>query len=66
MNGTSGFQEVRSSPSQSPSSRFLHEQQRQFGTGSWQLRTHDLIALAIDISTKLERFPDTLIQKITS
>ena len=35
MNGTSGFQEVRSSTSRSPISyRFLHEQRHQFGTGS--------------------------------
>ncbi len=37
MNGTSGFQEVRSSTSRSPSFRFLHEQQPQFGTGVWRL-----------------------------
>ena len=39
MNGTSGFQEVRSSPSRSPSYRyrFLHEQRHRFGTGAWHL-----------------------------
>jgi len=61
MNGTSGFQEVRSSISRSPSYRLLHEQQPQFGTGSWHLlRTHDLIALSTDISTKQETVPDTV------
>ena len=57
MNGTSGFQEVRSSTSRSPSYRFLHEQRHRFGTGAWHLfRTHDLIALSTGISTKRERF----------
>ena len=39
MNGTSGFQEVRSSTSRSPSYRyrFLHEQRHRFGTGAWHL-----------------------------
>ena len=39
MNGTPGFQEVRSPISRSPSYRyrFLHEQQSQFGTGSQHL-----------------------------
>ena len=37
MNGTSGFQEVRSSPSRSPSYRLLDEQQPQFGKSSWPL-----------------------------
>ena len=37
MNGTSGFQEVRSNTSRSPSSRFLQEQRHQFGTGSRRL-----------------------------
>jgi hypothetical protein len=47
MNGTSGFQEVRSSPSRSPSYRLLDEQQHQFGTGSWHfLHTHDPTALS--------------------
>ena len=61
MNGTSGFQEVRSSTSRSPAYRFLHEQRHQFGTGSWHLfRTHDLIALSTGISTKREKVPDTV------
>jgi len=61
MNGPSGFQEVRSSPSRSPSYRFLQEQQPQFGTGSWHLiRTDDLIALSTGISTKREIVPDTV------
>jgi hypothetical protein len=33
MNGASGFQEVRSSSSRSPTSRFLREQRHQCGTG---------------------------------
>lgn len=37
MNGTLGFQEVRSSTSRSPSYRLLHEQQPQFRTGAWHL-----------------------------
>src|SRR5713101_4750673 len=39
MNGTSGFQEVRSSTSRSPSYRYryLHEQRHRFGTGAWHL-----------------------------
>ena len=57
MNGTSGFQAVRSSTSRSPSCRFLHEQRRQFGTGAWRfLRTHDLIALSTSISQSEKRF----------
>ncbi len=61
MNGTSGFREVRSSTSRSPTNRLLHEQRHQFGTGSWHLlRTHDLIALSTDISTKRETVPDTV------
>ena len=57
MNGTSGFQEVRSSTSRSPTNRLLHEQRHRFGTGAWHLlRTHDLIALSTDISTKREKF----------
>jgi hypothetical protein len=35
MNGTSGFQEVRSSIT--IAYRFLHEQRHRFGTGAWQL-----------------------------
>ena len=61
MKGTSGFQEVWSSPSRSPSSRFLHEPRHQFGTGSGRpLRTHDLIALSSGISTKREKVPYTM------
>lgn len=37
MNGTSGFQEVRSSTSRLQSYRFLDEQRHQFVTRSWQL-----------------------------
>jgi len=35
MNGTSGFQEVRSSTPRLSSNRLLCEQQSRFGTGSW-------------------------------
>ena len=46
MNGTSGFQEVRSSTSRSPSYRFLHEQRHRFGTGSWYLlHTKELLLM---------------------
>jgi hypothetical protein len=65
MNGTSGFQEVRSSTSRSSSYRyrFLHEHRYQFGTGSWYLlRPHDLIALSTGISTMREKVSDTLVR----
>jgi hypothetical protein len=56
MNGTSGFQEVRSSTSRSPLSRFLQEQRHRFGTGSRHiLHTHELTG----ISTKREKVPNT-------
>ena len=35
MNGASGFQEVWSSTSRSPTNRVLHEQQHRFGTDTW-------------------------------
>ena len=58
MNGTSGFQEVRSSIFRSSSSHFLHEQRHQCGAGAWHLlRTHNLIALSTGISTKRENVP---------
>jgi hypothetical protein len=61
MNGTSGFQEVRSSTSRLQSNRFLREQRHRFETGSWQLlRTHDLIAFSAGISAKREKVPDTI------
>ena len=67
MNGTSGFQEARTSTSRSPSYRLLHEQQLQFGTDSWHLlRTHDLIALSTGISTKREKVPDTIFMPLLS
>ena len=60
MNGTAGFQAVRSSTSRSPY-RFLHEQRHQFGTGAWHpLHTHDLIALFTGISTTREKISDAL------
>jgi hypothetical protein len=65
MNGTSGFQEMRSSTSSSPSSRFLHEQRHQIGEGTWRLlRTHDLIALSTGISAKREKAPDTILHAL--
>lgn len=64
MNGTSGLQEVRSSPPRLPSNRLLHEQQLEFGTGSGHLfRTHNLIALSTGINTKKtvsDTFPRSL------
>ncbi len=57
MNGTSGFQEVRSSTSRSSTYRLLHEQRHHLGTGARRLlRTHDLIARSIGIRTKREWF----------
>ena len=67
MNGTSGFQEVRSTDSQLQSYRFLHEQRHQFGTGSWHLfPTHDLIDLSTEISTKQEMVPYTISASISA
>jgi hypothetical protein len=61
MNDTSGFQEVRSSISRSPSYRLLHEQRHRFGTGAWhRFGTHDLIALSTGICTKREKIPDSV------
>ena len=55
MNGTSGFQEVRSSTSRSSTNRLLCRQRPLFGTGAWHLsQTHDLIALSTGISMKRE------------
>ena len=60
MNGTSGFLEVRSSTSRSPSYRFLHEQRYRFGAGAWHLLcTHDLISPCTGVSTKREPVPET-------
>jgi hypothetical protein len=59
MNGSSGFQKVRSSPSRSPSDYVIHEQRHQFGKGSWHLlHIHGLIDLFTGISTKREKVPD--------
>lgn len=45
MSGTSGFQEVQSSPPDHHRIHVLHKQRRQFGTGSWHLlRTHPTIS----------------------
>lgn len=61
MNGTLGFQEVRSSISRSPSYRLLHEQQPQFGTESWHLLlTHNPIAPSTGISTQPEKILGTI------
>jgi hypothetical protein len=63
MNGTSGFQEIRPSPSQSLTYRFLSEQWHQFVTGAWHLlRTHDVTAFSTDISTKREKVPDLFLK----
>ena len=53
MNGTSGFQDMRSSTSRSSINWFLHEQRHRYGTGAWRLfDTHDAIASSTGISTK--------------
>ena len=55
MNGTSGFQEGRSSTSRSSTNRLLHEQQHQFDTGFWHLfPTHDL-AVSPQASVRSEK-----------
>ena len=61
MNGTSGIEEVQSSISRSPSSRFLHEQRHQFGTGARHfLRTHDPITPSTDIISSRENTRNTI------
>ena len=56
MNGTSGFEESRSSPSRSPSP----EQRHRLGTGAWHLlHTHHLSALFTDTSAKREKAATT-------
>ncbi len=61
MNDALGFQEMQASIFRSPSSRLLHEQRHQFGTGSWQfLDTHDFIALSTGISPKREEVPEAV------
>jgi hypothetical protein len=61
MNGPSGFREVLSSTSRTPTNRLLHEQQPQFGTSSWHfLHTHDLIARSTGISRNSNTVPDTV------
>jgi len=58
MNGTSGFQEVRSSTSRSSARRLLQAQRHRFEKGSWRLfRIRDFIALSLSISTKREKLP---------
>jgi hypothetical protein len=53
MNGTSGFQEVRSSIFRSPSSRPLHEQRHQCETGSWHvLRAKELLRTGPQVRTE--------------
>ena len=50
MNGTSGFEEVRSSTFRSSTNRFLDEQRHQLGTGSWRfLRTKELAQMASQV-----------------
>ena len=66
MNGTSGFQEVRSLTSRSPSSRFQHEQWHQFRTGALHpFHTHDLIARSRGISIKRGKVPETLFMPLS-
>ena len=61
MNGTSGFQEVRSSTSRSSANRLLHEQRHQFETGFWHLPyIHNHTALFTRVSTKLAKVPHTI------
>ena len=63
MKGTSGFQDVRSSTSRSPSYRYrlLHEQRHRFGTGAWHLTNiHAFITLFTGISAKQEKIHDTI------
>jgi hypothetical protein len=61
MNGTSGFQEVRSSTSRSPAYQFLHEQRHQCGTGfRLLLHTHNLIALSKASAQSEKRFLDAV------
>jgi hypothetical protein len=56
MNDILGFQEMRSSIFRSPSSRFLHEQRHECGTGFRHLlHNHNLIALSTSISPKREK-----------
>ena len=53
MNGTSGFQEVRSSIFRSPSSRSLHEQRHQCEAGSWHvLRAKELLRTGPQVRTE--------------
>jgi hypothetical protein len=67
MNGTSGFEEVRSSISRSSTNRLLHEHRAQFGEDPWRLlRTHDLIALSAGISTKREKVSSTATNSLGS
>ena len=61
MNGTSGFQEMRSSTSRSSTNRFLHEQRDRFGTGACHLLcTHDFIARSTDIILSRENASDII------
>ena len=61
MNGTSGFQEVRSSSSRSSTNRLLREQPHRFGTDPRHcLRTHDRIALSTGIMSSRKNTRDTI------
>lgn len=54
---TSGFKDMRSSILRSSAYRFMHERRHQFRTDFWQLlRTHDLIALSLDITEGEKKF----------
>ncbi len=65
MNGTSGFQEVRSSTSRSSTNRMLREQRHQFGKGFWSLlRAHDLTT-SRGIDTKQAKVVHTISASLT-
>jgi hypothetical protein len=57
MNGTSGFQEVRSSISRSPAHRLLRKQQAKSGKFSWRfLSTKELLQMALQVRVPIS-FP---------
>ena len=55
MNGTSGLQEVRSSPPRLPSNRLLHEQQPRFGIGSGTFSALTISSLSPQASAQSEK-----------
>jgi hypothetical protein len=60
MNGTSGFQEVRSSTPRLQAHRLLREQRHRFGTGLWDLLLRHDVGLSTRISKKRKELPNTL------